>query len=292
MLYVRHDAPFTPLMMGGGQEAGLRSGTENMAGIAALGAVLHALEQGIVFRGPGQLALQREKIAAALVASFPGVVFNAPFARSLPTTLNFCVPAVSSNDLLKLFDAAGVRLSAGSACSAASASPSHVLSAMGMQAERAGSAVRLSFSPTASDALIDAACACIVRCGAALAAHARPLDIDIAPSAAAIDRGDVDIQGTDLAAFLRAHPAARLIDVREAFEHAAGGRTEWHGHAVESLPLSALPARLAALASEPQDALVLFCRSGNRSLQALHMLHDAGHRNTYHLAGGVALALE
>jgi cysteine sulfinate desulfinase/cysteine desulfurase-like protein len=50
MLYVRAGAPFTPLIMGGGQEAGQRSGTENMAGIAALGAVLAALERGDTFR--------------------------------------------------------------------------------------------------------------------------------------------------------------------------------------------------------------------------------------------------
>ncbi|MDB5961204.1 MAG: cysteine desulfurase [Massilia sp.] len=292
MLYVRRDAPFTPLMMGGGQEGGLRSGTENMAGIAALGAVLHALEDGAALRSPQQLARLRDQLAASLRQSFPGLVFNAPLERSLPTTLNFCVPGVSANDLLKLFDAAGVRLSAGSACSAARSSPSHVLAAMGLADARAGSAVRLSFSPSASDAFIDAACARIARCGAALASHAPPALEGKAPSATLVARGDADIRGADLAAFLTAHPDARLVDVREAFEYAAGGRSEWHGRTIDNLPLSELAGRLPMWLAEPRRPILLFCRSGNRSLDALRMLRDAGHRNVYHLAGGLALAAE
>ena len=251
MLYVRRGAPFTPLMKGGGQENGLRSGTENMAGIAALGAVLHALEDGQGFRLPHELYRLRDQLAAALSAAFPGLVFNMPFERSLPTVLNFCVPGASSNDLLKLFDAAGVRLSAGSACSAAKAAPSHVLGAMGLADERAGSAVRLSFSPTAGDDFIDAACARIARCGAALARHAPPPVEGKAPSPVLVDRGDADIHIEDLAAFLQQHPDARLIDVREAFEHAAGAQPEWHGRQVDNLPLSAFEGQIELCLAEP-----------------------------------------
>jgi rhodanese-related sulfurtransferase len=82
--------------------------------------------------------------------------------------LNFAVPDVSSKDLLDLFDAAGVRVSAGSACSAAKAAPSYVLDAMGLPLWRSGGAVRLSIGPLADDAFIDAACARIRRCGDAL----------------------------------------------------------------------------------------------------------------------------
>jgi len=172
MLYVRPDAPFTALMMGGGQEGGSRSGTENMAGIAALGAVLAALEAGGTFRSMDELSVMRERVAAALRAAFPGVVFNMPFDLSLPTTLNFSVPGVTSRELLELFDAAGVRVSSGSACSAAKAAPSHVLEAMGVPCWRGASAVRLSFGPCTEAALIDAACARIERCGAILRARA------------------------------------------------------------------------------------------------------------------------
>ena len=168
MLYVREGAPYTPLMIGGGQEAGQRSGTENMAGIAALGAVLAALEDGTTFRTHAQMEAMRARLAAALRDAFPGIVFNAPFEHALPTTLNFAVPDMASKELLDLFDAAGMRVSAGSACSAAKAAPSYVLAAMGLPLWRSAGAVRLSFGPLADDAFIDAACARIRRCGAAL----------------------------------------------------------------------------------------------------------------------------
>ncbi len=168
LLYVREGAPYTPLMCGGGQEAGQRSGTENMSGIAALGAVLHALEAGGTFRSHGQLLAMRERLAKALLEAFPGLVFNAPLEQSLPTTLNFSVPGVSSKELLDVFDAAGVRVSAGSACSASKAAPSYVLDAMGVSGDCSASAVRLSFGPLADEAFIDAACERILRCGRAL----------------------------------------------------------------------------------------------------------------------------
>jgi cysteine sulfinate desulfinase/cysteine desulfurase-like protein len=119
LLYVRAGAPFTPLMAGGGQEGALRSGTENMSGIAALGAVLEALEDGQTFRDARTLEAYRDRIAAALKDAFPGVVFNAPFELSLPTTLNFSVPGLDSKLLQDLFDAADVRVSGGAAGGAA-----------------------------------------------------------------------------------------------------------------------------------------------------------------------------
>lgn len=174
LLYVREGAPCTPLMCGGGQEAGERSGTENMAGIAALGAVLGALEEGSSFRTHAQLRSYRDRLAAGLREAFPGLVFNAPLEHALPTTLNFSVPGMSSKELLDLFDAAGVRVSAGSACSAARAAPSHVLDAMGVPLARSASAVRLSFGPLVDDDFIEAACARIAHCGRALT-QARPV---------------------------------------------------------------------------------------------------------------------
>jgi len=168
LLYVREGAPFTPLLAGGGQEGALRSGTENMSGIAALGAVLAALEQGGTFRDAATLAGYRDQLAAALQQAFPGLVFNAPLALCLPTTLNFAVPGVGSKLLLDLFDAAELRVSGGSACSAAKARPSDVLEAMGLPAWQTASAVRLSFGPLADRAFIDEACARIRVCGESL----------------------------------------------------------------------------------------------------------------------------
>jgi len=168
MLYVREGAPFTPLMVGGGQEAGLRSGTENMAGIAALGAVLAESEGGTTFRSHEELSRFRDQVADSLRAALPGLVFNAEFDKSLPTTLNFAVPWLSGKELLNLFDAANVRVSAGSACSAAKAAPSYVLQAMNLEPWQCEAAIRLSFGPLVQAQEIDAACRRIEECGRAL----------------------------------------------------------------------------------------------------------------------------
>jgi len=169
LLYVRDGAPFTPLLAGGGQEGALRAGTENMSGIAALGAVLAALDDGgATFRDAATLAAYRDRLAAALQAAFPGLVFNAPLEHSLPTTLNFAVPGIASKLLLDLFDAAELRLSGGSACQAAKAAPSHVLEAMGLPEWQSAGALRLSFGPAADDAFIAEACARIQACGDSL----------------------------------------------------------------------------------------------------------------------------
>lgn len=168
MLYVREGAPFTPLMAGGGQEGSLRSGTENTSGIAALGAVLSALQEGATFRGETTLASYRRRLTSALELAFPGLVFNAPPEICLPTTLNFSVPGLSSKLLLDLFDAAGVRVSGGSACGAAKGQPSYVLEAMGLSAWQTASAVRMSFGPMADADFIEEACTRIRACGDAL----------------------------------------------------------------------------------------------------------------------------
>ncbi|MBD8532700.1 MULTISPECIES: aminotransferase class V-fold PLP-dependent enzyme [unclassified Massilia] len=294
MLYVRDGAPYTPLLCGGGQEAGQRAGTENMAGIAALGAVLRALEEGATFRSHAQLLAMRARLVASLRAAFPGIAFNAPFDHALPTTLNFTVPGRSGKALLDLFDAAGIRVSAGSACSAAQAAPSYVLVAMGLPHERCANAVRMSFGPLADEAFIDAACARIARCGQALLAPppaACPVTgsgaMPAAPAlpASAVAPCALDAQG--LAIFLDAHPNALLVDVREACEHALG-TPRLHGRAAYSLPLSRLPEHAAWLGRETRP-LVFFCRSGSRSAQAARIAGELGHATVRHLAGGLAL---
>jgi hypothetical protein len=104
------------------------------------------------------------------------------------------VPGVASRLLLDLFDAAGVRVSGGSACSAAQAAPSFVLEAMGLPAWQTGSAIRLSFGPLADEAFIDAACERIRACGEALRAHGLPAastrrSADRTASPASVPRG-------------------------------------------------------------------------------------------------------
>ncbi|MBT9459556.1 MAG: aminotransferase class V-fold PLP-dependent enzyme [Burkholderiaceae bacterium] len=457
LLYVREGAPFTRLLAGGGQEGSLRSGTENMSGIAALGAVLAALDDGRSFRSHAELEGFRFRLAEALQAAFPGVVFNASLALSLPTTLNFSVPGLSSKLLLDMFDAADVRVSGGSACSAAKALPSFVLQAMGLPEWQTASAVRMSFGPAVDDAFITEAVARIHACGQAMrrtclsGADDEPLAgdgvvqlnyggactwlladqasqscvvIDPQPELAerieqylrcqgyrvlavletsqasawpqqstsltladgqvvqALQLGEqwlarlpmdhaqayllgqargghlaaadvtlafcgdalmpdligspdpmreqqlqrlaavigphtlicpahdfdnrlattlaaerlppgraagVELNAAQLADFLLHHPETLVVDVREPYEQLLSQTPRLSDWALQAMPLSRLVNGLQTWLTEPQRPLVFFCRSGNRSGQAVQCLRRLGHANSYSLAGGLAL---
>lgn len=169
MLYIRQGAPYTPFIAGGGQESGLRSGTENLPSIAALGKILEALndDESNVFRSHSELSDFREQIASALKEAFPGVVFNNDFANSVPTTINFAVKSLASKEILDLFDAANIRVSSGSACSS-KATASFVLDAMGLPLWQSEGAVRLSFGPAATQQEITDACNAIKQAAAAI----------------------------------------------------------------------------------------------------------------------------
>lgn len=290
LMYVRRGAPFTPLVVGGGQEGGLRSGTENMPGIAALGAVLQALLKGDRFASHATLRTLRDRLERSLRSAFPPVVFNTPLAHSLPTTLNFSVPGLPSKQVLDVFDAAGLRVSAGSACSAGKAQPSHVLQAMGLPAWRCESAVRLSIGLLITDAQVSAACDAIGRCGQALAvmpvAPAEPmpqLTVTADPAATAA----ATLHWHELDAFLHAHPAAQLVDLREVAEQQVSGGLHHGHHTAVSAPASQLPSHTALWAGT--TPVVLVCRSGKRSQQVAQWLLGQGHTTVRHLHGGLAL---
>jgi cysteine sulfinate desulfinase/cysteine desulfurase-like protein/glyoxylase-like metal-dependent hydrolase (beta-lactamase superfamily II)/rhodanese-related sulfurtransferase len=163
-LYVRQGAPYRPFIAGGGQESGLRSGTENLPGIAALHAIFTELLKPTqsAFVSVEQLWRYRNLLLAALRELFPALELNSHEPDIVPTTINFAVPGFLSKDILDLFDAGGIRVSAGSACSS-KASGSFVLDAMGLPAWRSLGAVRLSFGPASTSAEIDAACAALRR---------------------------------------------------------------------------------------------------------------------------------
>lgn len=300
MFYVRVGSPFTPLMVGGGQEAGQRSGTENMPGIAALGAVLRAMEagEGVVFRSAQALHQARQRLADAVHAAFPGVVFNMPMEGSLPTTLNFSVPGLSSKSLLNLFDAAGLRISAGSACSAAKAEPSFVLQAMGLPAWQAEGAVRLSIGALTTDAEVDEAIARIAHCGVALRevaampqAAAAATDSLMSRDVNVLDAMDAALNSATLPAFFAQHPDALLVDVRDAAESVAGAAlVPWPELERCNVPLPQVAQQLPTWLGSVQRPLVFFCRTGGRSLQALQLARSQGYGRAWHVAGGLALA--
>lgn len=161
-LYVRASAPYQPFITGGGQEGGLRSGTENLPGIAALGAVLTELRRpdGKIFKSENTLWNYRAELLVALRYVFPELVLNSDQPYIVPTTINFSIPSFYSKDIMDLFDAAGIRISSGSACSSKVPS-SFVLDAMGLAAWRSQGAIRLSFGPAMTRQDCDDACSAI-----------------------------------------------------------------------------------------------------------------------------------
>ncbi len=169
VLYVRQSAPYTPFIAGGGQESGLRSGTENLPGIAALNAIFNLLndEHDDTFKSHAVLVSYRQQLENTLRVVFPAIVFNHNFAHSLPTTLNFSVKGLSSKDIMDLFDAARIRVSSGSACSSKVAG-SFVLDAMHKPAWQSEGAIRMSFGPATTQADIDKACTAITKAVTAL----------------------------------------------------------------------------------------------------------------------------
>ncbi len=171
-LYVRASAPYQPFIAGGGQESGLRSGTENLPGIAALGAVLAELKRpdSTVFQSSELLWQFRSNLLAALRQVFPELVLNSDKPFIVPTTINFSVPGFYSKDIMDLFDAAGIRISSGSACSSKVPS-SFVLDAMGLAPWRSQGAIRLSFGPAMTAVQCEQACEAISALKAVVNKH-------------------------------------------------------------------------------------------------------------------------
>jgi cysteine desulfurase len=168
-MYVKENTAFTPFIAGGGQESGLRSGTENLPGLAALSVIFSMLlgENESSFTPVETLHLFRQQIVSALTQAFPEIIFNHHFDNSVATTINFAIPGFSSKEIMDLFDAANVRVSSGSACSS-KVTRSFVLDAMGLPAWQSESAIRMSFGPAMTQEQIDIACSRIISTAQAL----------------------------------------------------------------------------------------------------------------------------
>ena len=155
-LYVRAGVVLEPVVYGGGQERGLRAGTENVALIAALGAAAELARYDLASGSERRLAGLRDRLHAQLAAALPGrVELNGPPDPRLPNTLNISITGLRGHDLLAA--APGVAASTGSACHSGQHAPSPVLTAMGLDADRALAAIRLSLGRWSTEAEVDAA---------------------------------------------------------------------------------------------------------------------------------------
>ncbi len=154
-LYRRKFAPFAPYLTGGHQENMQRAGTENVASIAGLGvaaelAAVHIEEERTRVRA------LRDRLQAGLVATCPDVLVNGDETNRLPNTLNLGFKFIEGESiLLKLWSAAHICASSGSACTTGSLEPSHVLRALGLDFQALHGSIRFSLSRYNTDADID-----------------------------------------------------------------------------------------------------------------------------------------
>jgi cysteine desulfurase len=144
-LYVNRRTRFNPYLIGGGQENKKRGGTENTASIVGLGvaaelAGVHLSEEN------AQVRALRDTFEEGILKRIPNVQVNGHRTLRLPNTSNLAIEGIDSEGMLMLLDQKGICCSAGSACTAGSLEPSHVLRAMGCSTDRARGSLRFSFS--------------------------------------------------------------------------------------------------------------------------------------------------
>ncbi|MDP8958018.1 MAG: cysteine desulfurase [Actinomycetota bacterium] len=147
LLYVRRGVQLEPVLHGGGQELGRRSGTHNLMGIAGMVA---AMEATVAQRGGFRNRVEeaRRRFEQRLQAAFPELVVNGPVDDRLVQHSHLRIPGVRSETLLVRLDRAGLAASAGSACQSGAARVSHVLAAMGMPPAHALECLRFTFGWT------------------------------------------------------------------------------------------------------------------------------------------------
>ena len=130
-----------PLIKGGGQERGLRAGTENVAAIAGFGA---AAAVSANQADAARMAGSRDRLEAGIKAILPEALIFGESAPRLPNTTLFAVPGMKAETAIISFDLNGIAVSSGSACSSGKVQASHVLAAMGVEPSLAQGAVRVS----------------------------------------------------------------------------------------------------------------------------------------------------
>jgi len=154
-LIVRDRHVVEAIIHGGGQQFGIRPGTENVPGIAALGkAVELAAQEQAGFAS--RVAALRDELERRLLAIVPDAVVNAARGPRAPHVSNVSIPGTDSEALLMHFDLAGIACSSGSACSTGAVEPSHVLTAMGVPRELGVAALRFSFGKDSSEEDVEA----------------------------------------------------------------------------------------------------------------------------------------
>lgn len=180
-LVVRSHVDLRPQILGGGQEFELRSGTHNVAGIAAFGAAAQAMvaERAEVVERVGAM---RDRLVTGIRQAVPGTVESAvdalpnqappPPVEKIAGSAHLCFDGIESEALLFMLERVGIYASAASSCASGAQDPSHVLAAMGYPRRLAGGSLRMSLGYGTTDADVDRALAIVPECVQSLRAAA------------------------------------------------------------------------------------------------------------------------
>ena len=152
ILYVGRRTPLEPLLHGGGQESGRRSGTENVAAVVGMAAAL-----GLAGGDASETIALRKRFIRRILTEVPDAVLTGHPTQRLPGSASFVFPGTSGEAILLELEARGIVCSSGSACAAGSDEPSHVLTAMGFDRPVAQTAVRFTFGRDTSAEDLDTA---------------------------------------------------------------------------------------------------------------------------------------
>lgn len=161
-LFVRTGTVLLPQILGGGQERGLRSGTENVANIVGLAAALD-LVQGRRKAEVKRLTHMRDTFIDLLTKQIPGITINGSIKHRLPGNVHVSIAGIDNERVMMQLDEWGVQCAVGSACSASNEEPSHVLVAMGLSKSQAQASLRFSMGVNTSENNVKTAVRLLVK---------------------------------------------------------------------------------------------------------------------------------
>jgi cysteine desulfurase len=143
-LFVRKGTNLQPMLYGGSHERSRRAGTENVPGIIGLGKAAELARAGLTRGEIARMSELRDRIEQSILAEVEGVGVNGGGAPRIPNTTNIYFDGIEGEALVIALDLKGLAVSTGAACSSGAIEPSHVLTAMGLPADRARASIRFS----------------------------------------------------------------------------------------------------------------------------------------------------
>jgi cysteine desulfurase len=160
-LYVRRGTHLQPLFYGGRHERSRRAGTENVPGIVALGKAAELAMQGFERGDDKKMSALRDRLQQGILGQVEEAAVNGEGAPRVPNTSNIYFDHIEGEAMVISLDLKGLAVSTGAACSSGAIEPSHVLTAMGLRADRARASIRFSLGKQNSDEDIDFALALV-----------------------------------------------------------------------------------------------------------------------------------